>query len=57
MHAAGKLGRERCVDHAVTFDSALSPERFRHDIKPEVSLAARPVAGVASVKVRFIFDT
>ena len=57
MHAAGKLVRERGVDHAMPLQPALSAERFRHNIKTEVRLAAGPVAGMAFVAVRFVFDT
>ena len=54
MHAARELARKRLVDHAVTLDPALSAERLRHDMNPEMGLAARPVAGMALVLVRFI---
>ncbi len=56
MHAAGKFAREGFVDHAVALDPALSPERFRHDIKPEVSLAAGAMPGVTFMPMRFVFD-
>jgi len=56
MHAAGKFAREGFVDHAVALDPALSPERFRHDIKPEMSLAAGAMPGVAFMPMRFVFD-
>jgi hypothetical protein len=54
MHATGELGYQRLIDHAVTFDAGLSPERVRHDIDPVVSLPARPVPGMALMLVRFI---
>ena len=54
MHAAGKLGRERRVDHAVALEPALSAEGLRHDIDPEMGLAARPVAGMAGVLMGFV---
>ncbi len=47
MHAAGKLARKRRVDHAMTFEPALSAKRLGHDIKTEMRLAARPMSGVA----------
>ena len=46
--------RKRLVDHAVAFDPALSAERLRHDMDPEMGLAARAMAGVAFVPVRFV---
>ena len=57
VHAAGKLAGERRIDHAVTFQAALAAERFRHDIQPEMSLAAGPVPGMALVPMRFVLDT
>ena len=56
VHAACELTRKCLVDHAVALDPALSPERFRHDMNPEMGLAARPVPGVALVLVRFIHN-
>src|ERR1700720_4575121 len=40
----------------MAFDPALPAKGFRHDIEPEMSLAAGPVAGVAFVPMRFILD-
>ena len=57
MDAAGKLGGERCVDHAVALEPALPAERFSHDIKPEVSLAARAGSDMPSMVVRFVLDS
>ena len=56
VHAAGKLARERGIDHAMALQPALSAEGFRYDIDAEMSLAAGPVAGMAFVPVRFILD-
>src|SRR5258708_32035556 len=39
------------IHHAVTFDPALPFEGRRHDIDPEMRLAARPVAGVALMQM------
>ena len=39
------------IDHAVAFDPALPLERRRHNIDPEMRLAARPVAGVALMQM------
>ena len=56
MHAAGKLVRERDIDQAMPLQPALSAERFSHNIETEVRFAAGPVAGMALMAVRFIFD-
>ena len=56
VHAAGELTRKCLIDHAVALDPALSVERLRHDMNPEMGLAARPVAGVALVLMRFIHN-
>jgi hypothetical protein len=54
VHAAGKLTHERGIDHAMALDPALSGERIRHDIDPEMRFPARPVAGMAFMAVGFI---
>jgi hypothetical protein len=54
MHATRQFTRKCLVDHAVALDPALTAERFRHDMNPEMGLAARPVAGMALVLMRFI---
>ena len=56
MHAACKLTRKCLIDHPVALDPALSAERLRHDMHPEMGLPARPVAGVALVLMRFIHN-
>ena len=56
VHAAGEFTRKCLIDHAVALDPALSAERLRHDMNPEVGLAARPMAGVALVLMRFIHN-
>jgi len=56
VHAAGKLVRERRIDHAMPLQPALSAEYFSHNIETEVGFAAGPVAGMTLVAVRFIFD-
>jgi hypothetical protein len=56
VHAALELARQRCVNHAVALDPALSAEGFRHDIKSEMGFAARPVSGMALVVMGFILD-
>ena len=42
---------EYLIDHAMTFDPALSIERLRHNIHPEVGFAAGPMAGVALMQM------
>ena len=54
VHAAGELGCQRLINHAMTLDAGLSPERVRHNIDSVVSLPARPVPGMTLVLVRFI---
>jgi hypothetical protein len=56
MNTAGKLGGECRIDHAVPLQPALPAERFRHDIKAVVSLAARARSGMTGVMVRLILD-
>jgi len=56
MDAAFEFVRQRCVDHAVAFESALSAERLRYDIETKVRLAARPVAGMSRVQMGFVLD-
>ena len=51
MHGAGEFRRQRHIYHAVAFDPALPLERRRHNIDPEMRLAARPVAGVALMQM------
>ena len=56
VHAAGKLARQRRIDHAMALDPALPAKGFRHDIEAEMSLAAGPVAGMAFVPMRLVLD-
>ena len=56
MDAAGEFTRKCLVDHAVALDPALSAERLRHDMNPEMGLAARPGSGVALVLMQFIHN-
>ena len=56
VHAAGEFTRKCLIDHAVALDPALSAERLRHDMNPEVGLAARAGSGVALVLMRFIHN-
>jgi len=51
MHGALKFPGQRCINHAVTLDPALPFEGGRYNIDPEMRLAARPVAGMAFMKM------
>ena len=51
VHGAGEFRRQRRINHAVALDPALPFEGRRHNIDPEVRLAARPVAGVALMQM------
>ena len=51
VHGAREFPGEGCINHAVAFDPALPLERRRHNIDPEMRLAARPVAGVALMQM------
>ena len=54
VDAAGEFSCQRLIDHAVTLDAGLSPERVRYNIHPVVRLPARSVPGMAFMLVRFI---
>ena len=56
VHTAGKLGRERGIDHAVALNPVLPAKGFRYDIKSEMGLAAGPVSGMTFVPTGFVFD-
>ena len=56
VHAAGEFTRKCLIDHAVALDPALSAERLRHDMNPEMGLAAGSGSGVALVLMRFIHN-
>ena len=51
-----KFRRKRRIYHAMAFDPALPFEGRRYDIDPEMRLAARPVAGMALMQMRFVRD-
>ena len=51
VHGAGEFSRQCRVNHAVAFDPALPFEGGRHDIDPEMRLAAWPVAGMALMQM------
>jgi hypothetical protein len=54
MHAGAQLGAERVVDQAVALEPASAAEGIRHDVHPKVRLAARPMAGMASMEMGFV---
>ena len=54
MHTTLELRRQRFVHHAVALDPALPSEGVRHDIHPEMGLAAFAMAGVSGVLVGLI---
>jgi hypothetical protein len=56
MDAFGEVTPKRLMNHAVALNPALPPEGVRHDIDPEMTLAAGPVPGMADVLVGFIDD-
>jgi hypothetical protein len=51
VDASRKFRRQRRINHAVTLDPALPLERRRHNIDPEMRLAARPMAGMALMQM------
>jgi hypothetical protein len=54
VDAACELTGKCFVDHSVAIEPALSAERFRHDIHPEMSLAALAMSGMPDVLVGFV---
>ena len=54
VDAACELTDKRFVDHAVALEPALSAERFRHNIHPEMSLPALPMPGMPGVVMGFV---
>ena len=51
VDASGQFRRQQLINHAMALDPALSFEGGRHDIDPEMRLAARSVAGMAFMKM------
>ena len=51
VQRAVQFRREGRINHAVALDPALSFERLRYNINAEMRLAARPVAGMAFMKL------
>jgi len=56
MHGTGEFARKRRIYHAMALDPALPLEGLRHNIHPEVRLAARPVAGMALMQMGLVLD-
>src|SRR5262245_46127476 len=56
VHGTREFARERRIYHAVALDPALPLEGLRHNIHPEMRLAARPVAGMALMQMGFVLD-
>jgi hypothetical protein len=56
VHGTGKFRGQYRIYHAMALDPALPLEGSRHNIHPEMRLAARPVAGVALMQMRFVAD-
>src|SRR5215216_6154974 len=56
MDGALKFRCKRRIYHAVALDPALPFEGRRHDIDPEMRLAARPVTRMALMQMRFVRD-
>ena len=54
VNAFGEFRRQQRINHAVAIDAALPLEGIRHNIESEMALAARPVAAMARMQVRFI---
>lgn len=56
MHGTCKLARQCRIYHAVALDPALPLEGLRHNIHPEVRLAAGPVAGMALMQMGLVLN-
>jgi hypothetical protein len=56
VNAIRQILRQHRIYHAMAFDPALSFERIRYDIDPEMRFAAGPVAGVAFMQMGLIGD-
>ncbi|MEH2521254.1 hypothetical protein V1279_006827 [Bradyrhizobium sp. AZCC 1610] len=54
MDGALEFRRKRRIYHTVAFNPALPFEGRRYDIDPEMRLAARPVARMALMQMRFV---
>ncbi len=51
MNISRKFRRKRRINHAVALYPALPLECLRHNIDPEMRLAARPMAGMALMQM------
>jgi hypothetical protein len=51
VNGSGQFRGEQRIYHAMTLDTALSFESPRHNMNPEMRLAAGPMAGVTLMKI------
>ena len=51
VDTSGEFRSEQLINHAMALDPALPFEGGRHNIYPEMRLAARPVAGVTLMQM------
>jgi hypothetical protein len=56
VHGTREFARQCRIYHAMTLDPALPLEGLRHNIHPEMCLAARPVTGMALMQMGFVLD-
>jgi len=56
VHAAGKLGCQDRINHAMALEPVFSPEGFRYDGDPEMGFAAGAVTGVPRMLMGFVND-
>ena len=56
VHAAGKLGGKCGINQAVALDPALPRKGLRHNIHPEMTLAAGTMAGMPLMPVGLVND-
>lgn len=54
MNALTQFIRQHGIHHPVLLDAGFGPERFRHDLHPEMALAIWPCAGMSRMLMRFI---
>ncbi len=56
VNATSEFRRQQRIYHAMAVDPALPFERIRHNMYPEMGFAARPVAGMTFMQMRFVDD-
>ncbi len=57
VHAAGKFRCENLIYQAVALDPALAFEDVCHNMNAEMALAARAMAGMSRMVMRFVLHT